>query len=286
MFNLFDLMQAQGGMGANGFGQQFGLSPDQTRRAMEALMPALTLGLQRNAAADPTGFTQMFSFMDPSASTSAQAKPQMDAMMRQLFGSQHLGQAVLQQAAAASGVATPALRQMLPLMAGMVVAGIVHVMMNPGQAAPAPAAPPPSPFGIPTHPYWTEMMNAFMAAGGSMLSAPKDVTSSRAAPAQRSLPPARFFPEPSQSASSKAAPGSRPSTGSKPASGTRPTEAAQDSPLNPFDLLQQMFQSGLEAQQENARTMQSLFDSLWRDGMTAMDPSKGKPAAKPGPDRR
>ena len=45
MFNLFDLLQAQGGMdpngfmGANGFGQQFGLSPDQTRRAMEALMP-------------------------------------------------------------------------------------------------------------------------------------------------------------------------------------------------------------------------------------------------------
>ncbi|CAA2141274.1 DUF937 domain-containing protein [Methylobacterium bullatum] len=280
MFNLFDLMQAQGGMGANGFGQQFGLSPDQTRRAMEALMPALTLGLQRNAAADPTGFTQMFSFMDPSASATTQAKPQMDAMMRQLFGSQHLGQAVLQQAAAASGVATPALRQMLPLMAGMVVAGIVHVMMNPGQAAQAPAAPPPSPFGIPTHPYWTEMMNTFMAAGGSMLSAPKDVTSSRATPAQRSLPPARFFPEPSPSASSKAA------SGSKPASGTRPTEAAQASPLNPFDLLQQMFQSGLEAQQENARTMQSLFDSLWRDGMTAMDPSKAKPAAKPGPTRR
>jgi hypothetical protein len=124
------------------------------------------------------------------------------------------------------------------------------------------------------------MMNAFMAAGGSMLSAPKDVTSSRATPAQRSLPPARFFPEPSLSASSKAAPGS------KPASGTKTTEAAQASPLNPFDLLQQMFQSGLEAQQENARTMQSLFDSLWRDGMTAMDPSKAKPAAKPGPTRR
>ncbi|WP_027172110.1 DUF937 domain-containing protein [Methylobacterium sp. 10] len=281
MFNLFDLMQAQGGMGANVFGQQFGLSPDQTRRAMEALMPALTLGLQRNAAADPTGFTQMFSFMDPTAATSAQAKPQMDAMMRQLFGSQHLGQAVLQQAAAVSGVATPALRQMLPLMAGMVVAGIVHVMMNPSPAAPAPA-PPASPFGIPTHPYWTEMMNTFMSAGGSMLAAPKDVTSSRATPAPRSLPPARFFPEPTQSASP------RPASGSKPASGTRPNsaEAAQGSALNPFDLLQQMFQSGLEAQQENARTMQSLFDSLWRDGMTAVDPSKAKPTAKPGPTRR
>lgn len=282
MFNLFDLMQAQGGMGANGFGQQFGLSPDQTRRAMEALMPALTLGLQRNAAADPTGFTQMFGFMDPTAAPSAQAKPQMDAMMRQLFGSQHLGQAVLQQAAAASGVATPALRQMLPVMAGMVVAGIVHVMMNPAPATPAPAAPPPSPFGIPTHPYWTEMMNTFMAAGGSMLQAPKDVTSARAKSSQSSLPPARFFPEPNPSASARTAFGAKPASASRP----DPTEAAQGSALNPFDLLQQMFQSGLEAQQENARTMQSLFDSLWRDGMTAMDPSKAKPTAKPGPTRR
>ncbi len=140
MFNLFDLLQAQGGMGANGFGQQFGLTPDQTRRAMEALMPALTLGLQRNAAADPTGFTQMFNFLDLTPANAAQNKPQMDALVRQLFGSQHLSQAVLQQAAAVSGVATPALKQMLPLMAGMVVAGIVHILVNQ-----TPAAPPPPP---------------------------------------------------------------------------------------------------------------------------------------------
>ncbi|WP_311274134.1 DUF937 domain-containing protein [Methylobacterium sp. WCS2018Hpa-22] len=279
MFNLFDLLQAQGGMdpngfmGPNGFGQQFGLSPDQTRRAMEALMPALTLGLQRNAAADPTGFTQMFSFMDPAALTAPQAKPQMDAMMRQLFGSQHLSQAVLQQAAAVSGVATPALRQMLPLMAGMVVAGIVHVMMNPGQPAPQPAPPPPSPFGIPTHPYWTEMMNGFMKASGAMLSSPMQAAApARTAPAQKSLPPARLFPA------------ARPAQDSSPTPESRQASAGaqQGAALNPFDLLQQMFQSGLEVQQENARTMQSLFDSLWRDGMASVGSSK---ANNPTPNR-
>lgn len=267
MFNLFDLLQAQGGMYPNGFGQQFGLSQDQTRRAMEALMPALTLGLQRNAAADPTGFTQMFGLMDPASFTSAQAKPQMDALMRQLFGSQHLSQAVLQQAAAVSGVATPALRQMLPVMAGMVVAGIVHVMMNPGQPAPQPAPPPPSPFGIPTHPYWTEMMDGFMKASGSMLSPPtRSGAPAPAAPAQKNLPPARLFPA------------ARPTQDATSASEARqgPAGAHQDPALNPFDLLQQMFQSGLEVQQENARTMQSLFDSLWRDGMAAVNPAKAK----------
>ncbi|GJE19249.1 DUF937 domain-containing protein [Methylobacterium marchantiae] len=247
MFNLFDLLQAQGGMGANGFGQQFGLSPDQTRRAMEALMPALTLGLQRNAGADPSDFTQMFSLMDPTTVGSAAGKPQMDAMIRQLFGSQHLSQAVLQQAAAVSGVATPALRQMLPVMAGMVVAGIVHVMMNPASPAPAPAAPPPSPIGIPTPPYWTDMMNAFMGPGSSVLT-PSSATTTP----QRSLPSARHAVETKAAA----------------------TAASQASVLNPFDLLQQMFQSGLDAQQENAKTMQSLFDSLWRGGTTESDASK------------
>ena len=254
MFNLFDLLQAQGGMGANGFGQQFGLSPDQTRNAMEALMPALTLGLQKNAAADPTGFTQMFNFMDAGPPTGATGNPQMDAMIRQLFGSQHLSQAVLQQAASVSGVATPALKQMLPVMAGMVVAGIVHVMMNQTPSAPAPA-PPPMPFGLPANPYWTEMMNAFLAASATMMPG--------AAPAQ---------------GPSQGAPRGRTNPASLSFAGKPNAVPASASPA-PFDLLQQMFQSGLEAQQENAKTMQSLFDSLWRDGAGPKDGANAKSAA-------
>ncbi|WP_287069472.1 DUF937 domain-containing protein, partial [Methylobacterium sp.] len=140
MFNPFEMLLAQGAgaQAAQGLGQPFGLSPEQTRRAVEALLPAFALGLQRNPGGDPA------------------------ALMR-LFSSPVMNQAVLQQAAAASGVGTQALRQMLPAMAGMVVASLVHVMLNPPPAA-APARPEPEPpdaFAAGSA-AWAEMMKAFL----------------------------------------------------------------------------------------------------------------------------
>ena len=129
---------------------------------MEALLPALTMGLQRNAANDPMGFAHLFNLVGPTPPPAQ--SPQMEMLVKQLFGSSHLNQAILQQAATVSGVATPALKQMLPVMAGMVVAGIVHVMVN---QAPAPAPQPaPQPFGF-TPQAWSEMMQAFLRSGGA-----------------------------------------------------------------------------------------------------------------------
>ncbi|GJD96033.1 DUF937 domain-containing protein [Methylobacterium iners] len=237
MFTLFDILQAQGGNGVQGLSQQFGLSPEQSRRAMEALLPAFTLGLQRNAVTDPTGFAQLFGMVGPNAARPGLASPQADFLVQQLFGSPHLSQAVIQQAAAASGVATPVLKQMLPVLAGMVVAGIVHVMIN--QSPPPPQAPSPSPalYGFPPAAYWTEMVDAFLAAGG----APKQSeVAGRSRSQSLAKPPTR--------------PG--PSRGAEPAGGK---EGA------PFELFQQLVQSGLDAQQENAKAMQRLFDAFWTE---------------------
>ncbi|MGU3361889.1 DUF937 domain-containing protein [Methylobacterium sp. M6A4_1b] len=237
MFNLFDILQAQAGANAQGLGRQFGLSPDQSLRAMEALMPALTMGLQRNVAYDPTGFAQLFNLVGPTPPTVPSATPQMDMLVKQLFGSPHLSQAVLQQAATVSGVAMPALKQMLPVMAGMVVAGIVHVMMN---QAPPPAPPPraeTNPFGFPPN-AWSEMMEAFLKSGATAASPAPSPPQVRARPA----PPRLTAPS---------------RTGADV-----PDKAAADAP---FDVMQQMFQTGLEVQQENARAMQRLFDTFWRD---------------------
>ena len=112
-----------------------------------------------------------------------------------------------------------------------------------------------------------------------MLSPPMQAAApARTAPAQKSLPPARLFPAARPAQDSTSAPESRQASGS----------AQQGAALNPFDLLQQMFQSGLEVQQENARTMQSLFDSLWRDGMASVGSSKANTPTpnRPGQTRR
>lgn len=234
MFNLFDILQAQAGANAQGLGRQFGLSPEQSLRAMEALLPALTMGLQRNVAHDPTGFAHLFNLIGPTAFPAPSATPQMDMLVKQLFGSPHLSQAVLQQAATVSGVAMPALKQMLPLMAGMVVAGIVHVMIN---QAPPPAPAPraeANPFGFPPN-AWSQMMEAFLKSGGNAISPAPSAPQARSRPVQPRL------------------------TAPAPAV---PDKAASDAP---FDLVQQMFQTGLEVQQENARAMQRLFDTFWQD---------------------
>lgn len=247
MFNLFDILQTQGGTGGQNLGQQFGLSPDQSRRAMEALLPAFTIGLQRNAANDPTNLAHLFGLAGANAPRSGQAfsSPQMEMLVGQLFGSPHLSQAVIQQAATVSGVATPVLRQMLPALAGMVVAGIVHLMINQNQgAATAPASKQASPaFGFPANPYWTEMMNAFLAVG-----------------TPRSADPA---PRPG-AARAPSSPVARRTAAVTGRSSSAPPASGRDGAHAPVDVFQQMFQTGIEAQQENALAMQRLFDTFWQ----------------------
>jgi hypothetical protein len=162
MFNPLEMFQAQGEAGIQAMAQQFGLTPEQTARAFEALMPALTLGLQRGAGLDPNGFARMFGMPEVAQA----AAPQGLEALTQMFGSAQLMQAVLRQASATSGVGAQVLRQMLPMMAGAVVASIVHVMLNQPQAETAQARPtaPPPPVPFPFGPAWGEMAQAFMPA--------------------------------------------------------------------------------------------------------------------------
>ncbi|WP_162560546.1 DUF937 domain-containing protein [Methylobacterium durans] len=159
MFNPIDMLQGQSA-GMQGLAQQFGLTTDQTRRAMEALLPAFTIGLQRNTPSDPIGFGQLFGLPGASAGNPTAQTPEV--MLGQLFGSPMLAQAVVQQAAAASGVGSQVVRQMLPLMAGMVVASIVHMILNqsPAPQQPAPKPAPANPY-VAANTFWADMLRAF-----------------------------------------------------------------------------------------------------------------------------
>ncbi|XYD11280.1 DUF937 domain-containing protein [Methylobacterium sp. NMS12] len=159
MFNPLEMFQAQGEAGLQAMGQPFGLTTEQTARAFEALMPALTLGLQRSVGLDPTGFARMFGL-----EAAKPAPAQGFEALGQMFGSAQLMQAVLRQASATSGVGAQVLRQMLPMMAGAVAASIVHVMLNQPQAEPARPSPPPPPVPFPFAPAWAEMARAMMPA--------------------------------------------------------------------------------------------------------------------------
>lgn len=253
MFNPLDMVQAAGGPEMQAMARQFGLSVEQTQRAFEALMPALTLGLQRGAGLDPTGFARMFSAPE----TARTAMPLGLDALGQMFGSAQLMQAVLQQASTASGVGAQVLRQMLPMMAGAVVASIVHVMLNPPQGEARQPAPAPTPAGtaMPFVALWTDMARAFMTPPqAAPASAP------RAAPAAPPQPPSRPQIE---------AP--RP-----------PKEEGNDAGS---DVIRQMIRTGAEVQEQNLKAMQHLFEAFWpapkeRSEPTAATPPRERPAPR------
>ncbi|MCJ2137748.1 DUF937 domain-containing protein [Methylobacterium sp. J-026] len=243
MFNPLEMFQTQGEAGFQALGQPFGLTTEQTARAFEALMPALTLGLQRSVGMDPNSFGRMFGLPE----AARPAAPQGLDALSQMFGSAQLLQGVLRQASATSGVGAQVLRQMLPMMAGAVVASIVHVMLNQPQGEPAQARasapPPPGPF--PFGPAWAEMAKAFM-------------------------PPTQ---------APKAAPKSAPNPSGAKAADAKAGEAGSD-------MLQQMLRTGAEVQGNNIRAMQDLFETFWPSAGTppqGAPQGNAAPARAPSP---
>jgi hypothetical protein len=140
MFNLNDIVQgSQGGQGVNNLARQFGLTPEQTQAAIQALIPSLSAGLQRQAAsleglggllrALAQGLHQR-SYSDPQAL--AEAGGAANQALAQMFGNGQVFQQVLQNAAAASGASAATLQQMMPAMLSMIFGGMSQSMANQG----------------------------------------------------------------------------------------------------------------------------------------------------------
>jgi hypothetical protein len=144
MMNLFEIMQAaQGGRAVNNLSSQFGLSPQQTQGAIEALLPALSMGLQ-NKAQSPDMLSQLAALM-----TGAQGGQQAfedkngdgiadhlqqegNQVLGQLFGSKDMSRAVADQASMMSGVSASVLKAMLPVLASMIMGGLFKSASNQG----------------------------------------------------------------------------------------------------------------------------------------------------------
>lgn len=142
MFNLFDIMRgAQGGAAIDNMSRQFGITPAQTQKAVEALLPAFTMGLQRSAM-NPNALGQLFGmlgsgqhagfFDNPAQSFSPQAQAQGNNVLAQLFGSPDVSRQVATQAAAMTGIGTGILKQMLPYLAAMLIGGLFRSASSQG----------------------------------------------------------------------------------------------------------------------------------------------------------
>ena len=142
MFNLNDIMKAaQGGQGITNLAQQFGLSPDQTQAAINAMLPGLSAGLQSKAQ-DPGGLgsiissltqgTHQATYNDPAAAQAPAAAAAGGDILGQLFGGSHITSQIAQAAAGQTGLRSDILMQMMPVVASMVMGGMFSSMQKQG----------------------------------------------------------------------------------------------------------------------------------------------------------
>lgn len=180
--NLFDMLtNAQGGQGMDALARQFNLSQQQTQEAVEALLPAFSQGLKRNAS-DPYGIGSFLNAMangnharyfdDAQNAFSPQGMQEGNGILGHLFGSKDLSRAVAAQAAQATGLSQQMLQQMLPVIASMIMGGLFkqstgQVGANPYGQNPFGGGQAAAGFGGSGNPL-QEIIEQMMRQGGSM----------------------------------------------------------------------------------------------------------------------
>ena len=278
MLPLYDMLSNAGnGAAVDQMARQFGLSRKQAEEAMEALMPAFSEGLKRNAS-DPYGVGAFLSalstgqhakyFEDMQRAFQPSGVEEGNGILGHLFGSKEVSRAVAKQAEAATGIGQEVLKQMLPVLASMIMGGIYKQSTEPQRARTASSNP------------LSEIMEQMMRQGGMKMPHPEAPQpgmnpfdnpfgkalegmfgSSKAEPAQAPQSPygdnplGRIFEEMMRGGQPRAAP--EPEPKSNPSG----------RPRNPYDdLFGEMFEAGAKTRDEYQKSMESIFDQ-YLDGM-------------------
>ena len=137
------LAEAQGGQGLNNLASQFGLSPQQTQQAVGALIPQIVSGLQGQAGGLGglvgllTGGAHAEVAERPAAAFGTQGVAMGNEVLGQIFGSKQASRGVAEQVAAQTGVGADVLKQMLPVVATLIM-GVLAKQGLGGGAAGAP----------------------------------------------------------------------------------------------------------------------------------------------------
>lgn len=131
--NLLEtLLQAQGGDAVRQVAGRFGLDESQASSAISALLPALTGGLQNNVqqggldsllGALSSGQHDRF-LEDPSTLASEDAVSEGNGILGHILGSKDMSRQVAHQAADQTGIAPALMKQMLPVVASMVMGAL------------------------------------------------------------------------------------------------------------------------------------------------------------------
>ncbi|MFN7920132.1 MAG: DUF937 domain-containing protein [Bryobacteraceae bacterium] len=132
--NLLDLITSAAGGGAvQQMSNQFGLSEDQTQSAISALLPMLAGAVNQNAQQEggmegllgalSSGNHQRY-LDDPSHLTSQEGIADGNGILGHLLGDRSVSRQVAAQASAETGIDSGILKQMLPMVASLMMGGL------------------------------------------------------------------------------------------------------------------------------------------------------------------
>jgi len=116
---------------ANPFAGQFDLTPEQSARAVEAMLPMIAALLQRQLS-DPAAAAQWMSFLSAMPATKIRPNETATKAAATLFGSTDIADAVATQISATSGVGQAVAKSMLPWVTAMMVGGLAAANAKPG----------------------------------------------------------------------------------------------------------------------------------------------------------
>lgn len=277
MMPLMDMMLTmQNGEAIRELAGRFQLSQQKATEAVEALMPAFSEGLKRNAA-DPYGVANFFNALatgnhgayveQMQRAFQPDAIKDGNAILGHLFGSPEVSRAIARQAAATTGVGEAIFKQMLPILATMIMGGLykqstgalggqqaggsgnifgdmMEQMMRQagsamgGQASHTPRAEPQNPFDNPFGKMLEGMFGS--VAGGAGTPEPGDPFANN--------PLGRIFHDMM--------------TGGAAAKEPEP-DAKPGQQANPYDdLFGNMFEAGAKTRDEYQRSVETIFDQF------------------------
>jgi hypothetical protein len=154
MSSLYEIVNnAQNGQGMTVLSRELGLTPTQTEAAVTALLPAISTGLKQSTST-VDGLGNLFGVMGqqeslpeiydaPETAFTPEGVAAGNDALSVILGSPDVKQGVVDQAQRFSGVNSNILAKMLPVLAGVVISGLMRsrssAASGPGLHAPAPA---------------------------------------------------------------------------------------------------------------------------------------------------
>jgi len=145
--NVLDvLLSAQGGGAVQQLGQSAGLSPDQTAAILQQVVPAMTRGLQRNAGSGDglgaligalAGGSHQRYLENPAEVTTSGAVREGESILGHIFGNRDVSRNVAARAAQQTGVSSDVIKQLLPMIAPLVMAALSKRADEQGALSPA-----------------------------------------------------------------------------------------------------------------------------------------------------